>query len=242
MRRLPYVVWAWLLVPVGCLEMDQTITIAKDGSGTQEVVMVLPAETMDEVKRAASVNHIGARIDPGALFDKETVGKELAAAGLELKQHETESLEQGRKVSMTVGFASCEELSQSPLVGSMAEWDFAPGPVKDSIELSFYPQGRLAWGQARAQAAKMKGTLDPVAADYFQKRRQQLNGLDVTLRFRLPGAVLRYTRNMEQTGLNEVTATVTSAQIRTPEDLVRRLAPRYQVVFVSKDCTIKTAR
>lgn len=222
--------------------MDQTITIAKDGSGTQEVVMVLPPGTMEEVQRAASVNHIGARIDPGALFNKETVGKELAAAGLDLKEHQTKELDQGRKVSMKVGFVSCEQLAKSPLVGSMAEWDFSPGPVKGSIELSFYPQGRLAWGQARAQAAKMKGALDPVAADYFQKRRQQLHGLDVTLRFRLPGAVLRYTRNMEQTGPNEVTARVTSAQIRTPEDLVRRLAPRYQVVFASAGCTIKTTR
>ena len=242
MRRLPYVVWAWLLVPVGCLEMDQTITIAKDGSGTQEVVLLLPAATMDEVSRAATVNHIGAKIDPGALFDREAVSKELAAAGLDLKEHQTQELEEGRRVRLKVGFANCEQLAQSPLVGSSAEWDFAPGPVKGSIELSFYPQGRLAWGQARAQAAKIKGPLDPVAADYFEKRRRQLNGLDLKFRFRLPGAVLRYTRNMEQTGLNEVTARVTSTQIRTPEDLVRRLAPRYQVVFSAEGCTIEATR
>ena len=242
MRRLPYIMLAWLLPLAGCLEMDQTITIAKDGSGTQEVVMVLPSKTMGEVRRAATVNHNGGRIDPGALFDRASVEKELKALGLDLKEHQTQVQDEVRKVRLTVGFDSCEELADSPLVGSAAEWDLAPGPVEGSIELSFYPQGRLAWGQARAQAAKMKGEVDALVADYFNKRRSQLEGLDLTLRFRLPGKVLRYTRNMEQTGPNEVTARVNSAQIRTPEDLVRRLAPRYQVVFSAEDCTIEVSR
>lgn len=39
------------------------------------------------------------------------------------------------------------------------------------------------------------------------------------------------TRNMAKAGDREVTARVTAKQIKTPKDLVRRLAPRYEVIF-----------
>lgn len=36
---------------------------------------------------------------------------------------------------------------------------------------------------------------------------------------------------MAKAGDREVTARVTAKQIKTPKDLVRRLAPRYEVIF-----------
>ena len=242
MRRLPYVLWAWLLPLAGCLEMEQTITIAKDGSGTQEVLLTVPTKTMAEIRRAATVNLTGTKVDPAALFTEEKVEKELVAAGLELVTHQTELLGAARKVSLVARFGSRAALERSPLAGSSAEWEFAPGPAKGTIEMTLYPQGKLAWGQARIKAAQMSGTVDQVLSDFFDKRRGQLDGLDLMLRFRLPGKVLRYTRNMEQTGENEVMARVTSEQIRTPRDLVRRLAPRFQVVFASQGCTFDIGR
>jgi hypothetical protein len=77
----------------------------------------------------------------------------------------------------------------------------------------------------------MRDAVDAVASEFFARRRAQLAGLDVTVRFRLPGDVLQWTRNLQKTGDREVTARITAEQIKTPEDLVRRLAPRFQVVF-----------
>ena len=45
------------------------------------------------------------------------------------------------------------------------------------------------------------------------------------------GDVLVWTANMEKTGDREVTARIEASQIKTPMDLVRRLAPRFEVIF-----------
>ena len=77
----------------------------------------------------------------------------------------------------------------------------------------------------------MKDSLDPVAEAFFKSRQSQLAGLDIAVRFKLPGNVLVWTRNMEKAGDREVVARITADQIKTPKDLVRRLAPRFEVIF-----------
>lgn len=228
----------------GCLQLEQTITITGDGSGTQEVVLTLPDATAEELRRAAAADATGAPADLGALFTAAAVGKELGAAGLELLEHEAVREGAGRRVRLRAGFGDLAMLRRSPLCGSGAEWEIAPGPVPGSIELTFYPQGRRAWGEARQKALAVAegGAADEVAREFLERRAAQLAGLSVTLRMRLPGRVLRHTRNMEQTGEREVTARVTAAQIRTAEDLVRRLAPRFQVVFDARGCALPLDR
>ncbi len=227
---------AFALLLSGCLEVEQTVTLEKDGSGSQALVMTAPEATLNAVRMAASVNQTSASSDPTALFVKEKVEAELTAAGLQLARHETTEIGTSRKVDLQVGFAAPSQLRQSPLIGSLAEWHFGKGPVADTIEVTLFPQGKKAWEEARAKAEAMKEKSDPVASEFFARRREQLTGLDVTFRLRLPGKVLRYTANLEQTGECEVTAKITAEQIKTPEDLVRRLAPRYQAVFDAREC------
>ncbi|HLQ37508.1 MAG TPA: hypothetical protein VK348_06890, partial [Planctomycetota bacterium] len=62
--------------------------------------------------------------------------------------------------------------------------------------------------------------------------------LDLVLRLKLPGKVLVWTRNLEKTGEQEVVAHITAEQIQTPGDLVRRLAPRFEVVLDSTGCSL----
>jgi hypothetical protein len=223
----------WL---AGCLQIEETITIDQVGAGTQDFVMSAPQATLDAVRLAASVNQNGAASDTKVLFVRESMEQELTTRGLELVTHETTEDGTTKKVSMQAKFTSLSALRQSPLVGAAAEWHFGPGPAPDTIEVTLYPQGKKAWTDARIKAEQMKDAIDPVAADFFARRRAQLQGLDVTFRLRLPGKVLRYTANMDQTGDCEVTAKITADQICTPEDLVRRLAPRYQAVFDSREC------
>jgi hypothetical protein len=219
----------------GCLQLAETIAIGPDGSGTQQVVMTMPERTLVEARRAAAVNQTAAA-DPQALFVRDTVQKELTAAGLELVSHETKSLDGARRVALLAKFASPQQLRASPLSGTTATWEFAPGPAPGTVEVTLYPQGKAAWTEARAKAEAMKNEVDAVAADFFDKRKAQLAGLDVTLRFKLPGKVLRLTRNLDQTADDEVTARITADRIRTAEDLVRWLAPRFQVVFDASGC------
>jgi hypothetical protein len=225
-----------LLCLAGCLELEQTVTIDANGSGTQQLKLDLSERVLAEVRRAASVAEpLGS--NPLQIYDKETVQKELTEAGLVLKEHRTTIDKQKRHVEVEAAFADLAALKKSPLSGSHSEWAFTAGPKAGTICVTFYPQGKTMWEQAALQAQAMRDKPDPVAEQFFEKRKQQLTGLDITLRIRLPGKVLVWTRNLEKTGAQEVVAHITASQIQTPEDLVRRLAPRFQVIIDGTGCS-----
>ena len=220
--------------------MEQTIDLHADGSGTQDVRLVLGEKVIAEVRRASVVT-MPAGGDPLAVFDRKVLETELQTAGLSLTAWAAGEDGGRRRVTLTAGFADFAGLKKSPLCGSAAEWELGKGEKAGTVRLSFYPQGKAAWTEARARAEAMQKEVDPTVADWFRRRQEQLAGLDVTFRFRLPGKVVLWTRNMEKTGEQEVTAHVTAAQIQTPVDLVRRLAPRFEVVFDGTGCKLPVA-
>lgn len=214
----------------GCLEYQQTVTVEADGSGSQTVRLAIKDATLADLERSGSAAETTKDLTKG-LFDKELLGKELAAAGLTLQAHQSERKANRRTVELTAAFPSFAALQQSPLAGSRAVWELAAGPKPGTAKLTLYPQGKEAWTEARAKAEAMRTEGDAVAEAFFRKKQQEIAGLDVTLRFRVPGEVLMCTANMDKTGPREVTARVTADQIKTPQDLVRRLAPRFEVIF-----------
>lgn len=222
----------------GCLELEQTVTLQPDGSGSQAVRLTLRGDVLRELERAAPAAQLGAGADPKAIFDEERVGGELRAAGLAMTRYAIEKKIDRRTVDLTAEFGDFATLQKSPLCGSAAEWQLAPGPRPGTARLTLFPQGQKAWQEAREKAKAMQAAPDPVVAEFFQKRRAQLAGLDIVVRFRVPGDVLVWTANMEKTGDREVTARVTAAQLETPQDLVRRLAPRFEVVFDASGCSL----
>ena len=121
MRTQTMLVLLACFVGSGCLEMEQTICIEPDGSGTQKVVLEMTNAALAAVQVAAEASHTG-RADPQALFDRKAVSGELAEVDLKLLSHETKQLARGRRVSVEVGFDSPGQLRSSPLSGSMAEW------------------------------------------------------------------------------------------------------------------------
>lgn len=215
----------------GCLEIEQTVTLSADGSGSQTVRMVMQKGMLAELAKRQPAARLGDRGDPQAVFDKEKVGKELTEAGLELTAHKVGAKATKRTVDLTATFKDFATLQKSPLCGSAAEWALAKGPKPGLGKLTLYPQGKIAWEQARLKAKQMKEQMDPVAETFFKSRQSQLAGLDIKVCFKLPGDVLVWTRNMKKTGDREVTAQITAEQIKTPKDLVRRLAPRFEVIF-----------
>ena len=225
----------------GCLEIEQTVTLAQDGSGTQSVHMVIRESLLTELARRQPAARLGERGDPLAVFHKEKVSRELVEAGLELSEHKVGRTGGMHTVDLRARFANFTTLQKSPLCGSAAEWQLQKGPKPGLGKLTLYPQGKVAWQQARVKAKAMKGELDPVASAFFKKRQSELAGLDIVIRFKLPGKVLMWTKNMAKTGDNEVTATVTAEQIKTPKDLVRRLAPRYEVIFDARQTALAAA-
>lgn len=214
-----------------CLEIEQTVTLSVDGSGSQAVHMAMRNSLLAELARSQPAARLGEGGDPQAVFDKEKVGRELVLAGLDLSDHKVVDKDGLRTVDLTAQFKDFATLQKSPLCGSAAEWELTKGPKPGLGKLTLYPQGKVAWQLARKKAKAMTDQLDPVAEAFFKSRQTQLAGLNVAVTFKLPGDVLVWTKNMEKTGEREVRATVTAEQIKTPKDLVRRLAPRYEVIF-----------
>jgi hypothetical protein len=238
MRLLSSLSFSVLLAASGCLEIDQTVTLAADGSGKQALRLTIADATLAEVERAGAATEAAVPGQAKAVFDKDQVARELATAGLTLESHRTQQNGARRTVELAATFPSFAALQQSPLAGTRAEWVLAAGPKPGTAKLTLYPQGRAAWTDARARAEAMVAEPDAVAAAFFRKRQHDLAGLDLAVRFQLPGDVLVWTANMEKTGAREVTARVTAAQIQTPQDLVRRLAPRFEVIFDATGCSL----
>jgi hypothetical protein len=227
-----------LVVCSGCLEMEQTVTLAADGSGRQAIVLTLADSTLAEIQKVSPAAQLGGAPNAAAVFDEQIVGGELRQAGLELVRHTTRQTPGRRTVDLEASFPDFAVLQRSPLCGTGAQWELAAGPRPGTGKLTLYPQGKAAWTDARAKAEHLDASTDPVAADFFRKRQQALSGLDVVVRLRLPGDVLVWTRNLDKTGDREVTARITAEKLRTPEDLVRWLAPRFEVIFDAKDCKL----
>jgi hypothetical protein len=238
MRWLRIVAVSTFAVFAGCLEFEQTVQLEADGRGTQHVRLVARESTLADLARAAAASQFGSSSTMEAVFDKDLVARELSTAGLALDAHAVSREGGKRTVDLTASFPAFDKLQKSPLAGGAAEWSLAPGPKAGTVKLTLYPQGKEAWQLARQKAEAMGTASDPVAEEFFRKRCQQLAGLDVVVRFRVPGDVLLYTANMEKTGDREVTARVTAEQIKTPQDLVRRLAPRFEVVFDGTGTTL----
>jgi hypothetical protein len=221
-----------------CLEMEQTVSLAADGSGRQTVKVTLPEARLAELQNASQATRAGTASNIAAVYDKEAVTRELTGAGLTVVKHTTKRDGGRRTVEIEAAFADFAGLQKSPLCGSAAEWVLAPGPREGTAKLTLYPQGKAAWTEARARAEKLGTAADPVVADFFRKRRDALDGLDISVRFQRPGDVLVWTRNLDKTGDREVVAHITAQQIQTPEDLVRRLAPRFEVIFDATGCKL----
>jgi len=226
-----------LAVLGGCLEVEQTVTLAADGSGRQVVRMTIRDSTVEALERASPATEAGTS-PTKALFDKEQVGRELGAAGLALESHKVERKANRRTVDLAATFPSFAALQKSPLAGSRAEWVLAAGPKPGTAKLTLYPQGKVAWTEARAKAESMQTEADAVAEAFFRKKQLELDGLDLVVRLQVPGDVFVWTANMEKTGPREVTAHITADQIKTPQDLVRRLAPRFEVIFDATGCKL----
>ena len=223
-----------------CLQLEQTVTIHADGSGTQAVKMTIPERVIEVLQQQASAhNSLRKAPDMTAVFHRSKVEKELAAIGLKLTEHKVVDARLGRRAALAARFENLDQLRKSPLGGSRADWIFTKGPLKDTIQLAYYPQGRAAWVAAQQKVLELqKKPNDETLRSFFAKQKAQLKGLDISVTINLPGTVLMAYGDLRETGLTQVRARVKGVEIKTPKDLILALAPRYQVVFDGRDCKL----
>lgn len=218
----------------GCLKVECNVTVHADGSGTQQLRIEVPDAKVGSI--ADDNEQLAILRQARDLFNMDLVNTCLNSSDIRLTSH-TSRLQGGlRTLDMTVTFPKTSSLHALPLFGGPTEWTVTAGPNDDTAKMTLYPRGKNAWKEARAKALSLDEKMEPAVADQFRKTKETLAGLDLTLRIHLPGDVQGFTNNFEKTGAREVSAHVTFADIRTPQDLLRRMAPRFEVIFDAKGC------
>ena len=240
-RALGYVIVVGLFT--SCLQLEQTVAIHADGSGSQTVKITIPERVIEALQQQASAhNPLRKAPDMTAVFHRTKVEKELAAIGLKLVEHKVVDARHGRRASLAARFDNLEQLRKSPLGGSRADWIFTKGPLKGTIQLAYYPRGRAAWVEAQKKVLELqKKPNDPIVQSFFARQTAQLKGLDISVTINLPGTVLMAYGDLRETGLKQVRARVRGTDIKTPKNLILALAPRYQVVFDGRGCKLPLA-
>jgi len=222
-----------------CLELEETVTIQPDGSGTQKMRLGITERALDAARRQAAIAPEGsaAKSDPTQIFDAELVRDEVTAAGLACTKVKTFQERRRRFIEVEAGFDSIEELRKSPLAGGEAEWEFTKGKRPGSVFVTFYPRGRAAYRVALEKAKRLPADPGDKEQQYFKRAVSQMKGLELQWVLNLPGDVLAYSKNTKRTGPRQITATVTADDITSPEALITLLAPRFEVVFDARGCT-----
>ena len=86
--------------------------------------------------------------------------------------------------------------------------------------------------------ADLMAAPDDLRQEFFVGQKERLRTLDLTFDLELPGAVDYVSRGMEITGANTVRARIRGVDLRNAADVVRAMAPRFEVEFDGSDCEL----
>lgn len=204
-----------------------------DGSGTQRLEVQMTPAAVATLKGAAyAVEASAQRSDPSDLFDARKVRAELEAAGLSLESHRKFEERDKQCVELTARFADLAILRKNPLTGGeRATWQISRGAGRDEVRLVYFPRGQQAWKDARAKARELASEPDEVVQKFFASRLQQLDGMRVEFSLELPGDIVAHTANLKLDGKRKVLAKIAADDVRSVNDLLMLIAPRFEVVF-----------
>lgn len=235
------IIFGLALLLSGCLEVEETVTIRPDGTGTQELSMKISREMLAELQKQVTIASGG---EPAAalagIFDKKQATAEFATAGMTVEKHDVKEKRSSQSLDLEVSFPSLTALGASPLGGGRSNWILKDGG-EGRTALFFYPMGKAAWKEAQTRIGELEKQPSEQLLVFFQKRRAEIAGLDLTLTINLPGRVYKTSENLsvgEQP--TQVIARVTAASMQTPRDLLTLLAPCYFVEFDSRKCSFVT--
>ncbi len=206
-----------------------------DGSGTQRTRLMLSGPALAVIDGLAKEQDRGRAFDPRALVDPTAVRAALGAAGM--RCHSLVARPEGDQphIDVVAHFDDFASLQRSPLCGGGVEWQLHPTEQPGVLRLSVFPRGEAAWRNAFTAA---HGLAERDPADRAELERMvddlpQLPGPQLIMHwvFELPGDVVSHSQNTRRVGPRRVESIVTAADIASPRDLLRQLAPRFEVAF-----------
>ena len=228
---------AALLLP-SCLELEGTITIRPDGTGTQALSMKISREMFAEPQQQVTIASGGESVAAIAgVFDKKQATAEFAAAGLTVDNHEVKEKRSSQTLDLEVSFPNLKSLAASPLGGGRSDWILLDAG-EGKTAMFFYPMGKEALKKVQRRIRDLDKQPSEQLRAFFMKRRAEIAGLDLTLTINLPGEVCKKSENLSvEKQSTQVIARITAASIQAPRDLLALLAPCYVAEFDSRLCT-----
>ena len=219
-----------------CLELEQTVVLRADGSGTQRMRLAMTERSLQAARAQANAS-LGVAGDPAQIFDAAAVRKEIAAAGMTCTSVHTSFERRRRVLEVEAAFDQPSRLRASPLTGGAAEWIFERAPeAAGAMRITFYPRGRASFDAAQEKAAQLRQLGPDREKEFFERSKSAMEGLRVKWVLELPGDVRSCSAGVTKVDARRVEVSITEADIKSAEDLVLRLAPRFEVVFDASAC------
>lgn len=183
-KRIHGLVVLWALCLAGCLQVEETITLLPDGSGTLELSYAVPAATAEELESAFAdegANGSSGGEGGGLNFDEAAIReefKELESFGVTLESVSSGKTADWETMRMKVRFTSLDGLARTPLMSDRA------------MTLKKERGGSYILRQTSATAAAAGGTPGADDPEMEQMIRDMMKGFKVAVRINTPGKVL----------------------------------------------------
>ena len=226
----------------GCFEIDQHLTLKKDGSSTVRIQLSVPEKRLEQIKEMP--NKKGDT--PDELFDEKLFREKTVKNGGAVESFKSWSDKDNRRLDALVALKDPEALSKSGVYGDKGELFFF-AEAEGQVRMVIYPQGKKEYEEsvrriAEAEAMEQKEEGKEMAefqARMFEMQKRELKGLKVAWHFTMPGAIKTVSDGMvvEKSG-DTATFSVTDDQLKQPKDMRRLDAMKFEIVFDGKDCKL----
>lgn len=165
----------------GCLEVERTITLNADGSGTVYMSYGMKPDDLQDLKNVLRQQMAEEGLDPSEAetpfdFDEETARRgfdQYREDGITLKELKREEVNGRKYIRFTIGFASLEGLSHTEFLSD------------GDIRLVRLPDGNYEFGQSGPQGEAAAGL-----AGAQEMMTELMKGFRATVTVRTPGPVL----------------------------------------------------
>lgn len=182
-----------MLSVTGCVKIDSTLDVAKDGSGTWKVIYAMPVHIIrqmesaqaqaQELEKAGGRKHrpgLNRMADLPYLFDEESVRqrfRKLETQGIVLAKIQTRSSGGWRYVDLTVKYTQLEALLRQPFFDSLG------------VALSGAGSGACKLVVGLPDMGTVEDLPDPADPKVSAKVSPFMNGMRVVSRIGVPGDI-----------------------------------------------------
>jgi hypothetical protein len=233
----------------GCIEMEQELTIGRDGAGTMKSHVAMSEKTLEQMENMAKMMG-GAEgeggSNPSEVFDEKRTREEAKKKGIDLQSYKTWSKDDKKHVEMVMGFKNLDEFRNANLGGNdESDIFFLKGEKEGTARLVLYPQGLE---KHKEEVARMKEMAEAGEEAMEMQRamlgqmKAQMKGLKVIYRFTVPGKIVSVGEGLKQVGDSTAAFTFTDEDVKGPEDMQRLGTMKFEIVFESKDLQIPLDR